>query len=33
MMTKTTAAMSASPANERSDWCGLVSRLERHPLG
>ena len=33
MRTNATPAMSTSTAKEPSDWCLLVSRLERHPLG
>ncbi len=33
MMMKTAPAMIASSANEPRDWCGLVSKLERQPLG
>ncbi len=33
MMKKTAPAMIASSANEPMDWCGLVSKLERQPLG
>jgi hypothetical protein len=29
---KTAAAISSWPTNDRNDWCGFVSRLERHPV-
>jgi hypothetical protein len=33
MIRKMPAATITSPMNEPRDWCRLVSRLERHPLG
>ena len=33
MRTKTPPAMSTSSANDPTDWRGLVTMLERQPLG